>query len=1033
MRARRAERAPQPALVTISDTISSQIVVGNSSMALQVTVDGGAALGAGPEPRPRIAREPRRLSVRTRPEPIGRAEVITRAVADLTAGRNVQLFGTPGVGRRAVAHAIVERLGAAEHTGVQLLDSAEPYTLGSLYTRLARHFFEELWYEPDEEMLRGAAEQAGVSGIVVIADCDLPAAEVGRLLDTFQNCVFLLTSGQQTLFAASGSAYEVDPLTLGQARELLARELAGDPASSPNAQIEQAHRLAEGQTQRLIEYASFLRSTARRPGPDPRQTAGLGEQIMLLISGFTEPARRVLGALAGFGVATPPELFWPLSGLGPVPAGAAAETGDYAGPQAAAVSELESSGLVVVRGESYAAAPDVVGALTAAGRLPDPRIAADGLLAFLAARSRSAEPPSALPTQLPDLCLAVARALRDAGAPDRASVLARSAAPAALAAGDVHGWIRLVALGVRCAAAADRPSDLEYFLREQHTSSLLRGDRAAAAAALAALAELLTAPVIPPGPAPVRRTGGQSPGRSLSRRAARLAAGLPGGAGAAVTTIAVVVVTITVVVFAVQSDLTHPSSDSIGSGLDGPVSPNTDCGLINGYGGGSLIATSGGYPCAQAFGVLQSYEALPYNEEGGTGQFATVTGWSCGQSSEGEEGQSGIGIECDDGNATFDTQQTGLLPTPAPTPGPAVWIIELESSPLTPLSGNGALFSGQAQYPQITNGNADTAQRQRVDAVLQQPVASWVESVTADGADTDLEDDTETTTVVTAGGILSIYYDYHETEENGGYSVDYIETEVFGTNTGTVIPQSDILSDEAYTSEGVYELTNAINETMYTDYYDSTDTESESCTSTSTATTDEISAYLSDLTKPTSPNTLDQMHLGVTQQGIEFDFTNPTLQACAPNGIVIPFDELEGLVNPSIPTLATAGSPAGQDTAPPDDGNTAAAPTLPAETPSPTPTAGPAAAVQAYIAAINAKDYPQAWALGGENFGGTYSAFAAGFDDTKQDTLTIVSVDGDVVTVELTSQQADGSQNMYSGTYTVTDGIITSASLTKTN
>jgi serine/threonine protein kinase len=87
--------------------------------------------------------------------------------------------------------------------------------------------------------------------------------------------------------------------------------------------------------------------------------------------------------------------------------------------------------------------------------------------------------------------------------------------------------------------------------------------------------------------------------------------------------------------------------------------------------------------------------------------------------------------------------------------------------------------------------------------------------------------------------------------------------------------------------------------------------------------------------------------------------------------------------------------------------------------------ASPAATVQAYFAAINAHDYAKAWALGGKNTGSSYSSFANGFNGTAKDTVTVVSVAGDVVTVKLAATQTGGSVKYYQGTYTVTNGVIT--------
>lgn len=94
-------------------------------------------------------------------------------------------------------------------------------------------------------------------------------------------------------------------------------------------------------------------------------------------------------------------------------------------------------------------------------------------------------------------------------------------------------------------------------------------------------------------------------------------------------------------------------------------------------------------------------------------------------------------------------------------------------------------------------------------------------------------------------------------------------------------------------------------------------------------------------------------------------------------------------------------------------------PTLPART-----LTGPAATVRAYVAAINGHDFARAWSLGGRNTGRSYSSFVRGFSTTARDTLTIVSVSGDVVTARLTAQQTDGTVDTYQGTYTVEGGVI---------
>lgn len=129
-------------------------------------------------------------------------------------------------------------------------------------------------------------------------------------------------------------------------------------------------------------------------------------------------------------------------------------------------------------------------------------------------------------------------------------------------------------------------------------------------------------------------------------------------------------------------------------------------------------------------------------------------------------------------------------------------------------------------------------------------------------------------------------------------------------------------------------------------------------------------------------------------------------------------------------TTADSGSPADAGAATSTATSAASSATTGPSTPAAT---GPASTVTAYFAAINAQDYPTAWNLGGKNLDGSSLAhFSAGFAQTAQDTVTIVGVDGDVVSVDLTSQQRDGTQKSFSGTYTVVGGVITSASVTQT-
>jgi len=134
----------------------------------------------------------------------------------------------------------------------------------------------------------------------------------------------------------------------------------------------------------------------------------------------------------------------------------------------------------------------------------------------------------------------------------------------------------------------------------------------------------------------------------------------------------------------------------------------------------------------------------------------------------------------------------------------------------------------------------------------------------------------------------------------------------------------------------------------------------------------------------------------------------------------VAFALLRGHSSPQ-PTGPT--SPAGPPT------SAGPATSAPSGTPAVVAPLGPAATVRAYIAAINQHNYPRAWDLGGKSTGQSYNAFASGFNGTASDQLTIVSVSGNVVTVQLAATQTDGSVDDYRGTYTVVNGVITQSDI----
>jgi hypothetical protein len=86
----------------------------------------------------------------------------------------------------------------------------------------------------------------------------------------------------------------------------------------------------------------------------------------------------------------------------------------------------------------------------------------------------------------------------------------------------------------------------------------------------------------------------------------------------------------------------------------------------------------------------------------------------------------------------------------------------------------------------------------------------------------------------------------------------------------------------------------------------------------------------------------------------------------------------------------------------------------------------PQAVVKAYIAAINAHDWPRVWQLGGKNLGQSYAKMVRGFRYTSHDTLISITTAGDSVSARIHAYETTGIVQTYALSYTVSDGIITS-------
>jgi len=88
--------------------------------------------------------------------------------------------------------------------------------------------------------------------------------------------------------------------------------------------------------------------------------------------------------------------------------------------------------------------------------------------------------------------------------------------------------------------------------------------------------------------------------------------------------------------------------------------------------------------------------------------------------------------------------------------------------------------------------------------------------------------------------------------------------------------------------------------------------------------------------------------------------------------------------------------------------------------------------VNAFIRAINERDYRRAWLLGGDDLsavnGQTYRQFAAGFARTARDVIIAERVSGQVVRLRILAYETTGPVQTYALTYVVSGGLIVAGS-----
>lgn len=505
------ESEPTARLAVTEPRLSNAAVnVVYGSYHLAIRADGTTMVRDDRAPPPSVTpRVPLRLLTPDEPEPQGRAVLVARVAELLRQRTPVQLFGPPGSGRRTVARAALRRLGS--EAGWATTVSGDDRGLGELAQATYAALYAAANHRPGTGELRTLVADA--RALVVIEDCALGSEDVDRLRQTFPECVFVLISRDRTLHSG-GAALAVQPLSPDDSFRLIEPWIGQVPQAVSIAAVREGCRQAVGIPQRLLMYLAFARSV---PGASAPRSIPPVEQAAMLIAGLTDPARRLLYAMANFGAAVDPACCAALAGWP-----------DTADPGA----ELAAARLVVPRGGGYRPAVDALAVL--AGR-PEPSDAVAGAAALTALM---AGVPVGEPVPSPRLLLAVARAAVAVGADAAACRLAQSSAPRLLAACEIEVWAAMIMLGAAAAGRGAEGVDATFFVHEDGVRALIMGDRRAAIAA-------------PAAPAAAASSSRPAPPRSAADRARRVRI-------AAIALVVAVIVAIAVVVTITRTG-SHPA------------------------------------------------------------------------------------------------------------------------------------------------------------------------------------------------------------------------------------------------------------------------------------------------------------------------------------------------------------------------------------------------------------------------------------------------------------------------------------------
>ncbi|MGI5402979.1 ATP-binding protein [Streptomyces sp. CA-135486] len=418
-----------------------------------------------------------------------RDEERERLVRLLGRGRSVRLTGPAGSGRSALLDTVAEDCADLAPDGVVRL-SGHHRTPTELLYELFAVVHSAPKHRPDRATLFQYVREIGA--IVVLDDLEFGGAALGELLDAAPECAFLVAATPDVPAPAADSHLEEVFLAgLGRSASLdllqraVERPLTEDEANwAGDLWFE-----SEGLPLRFIQAGALLRQAdSLRSDPDeldeytpfdgiaevevPLPTLGEGAApASLLASRLSEAARDTLRFAVALGGEVPHQAHLP------------ALVGDTHAD--AALGELMACGLLSPVGSRYRLAAGVIAQLTEKGYAED---AADH--AHTAAQHYAwwSGHPSVTPERAvaeADAVLATLAAMvpgQEAGHPNAAVLLARSATPVFAAGLHWGAWERALRVGSEAARLAGEVAEEAYFHHELGVFALCTGnlDRARA-------------------------------------------------------------------------------------------------------------------------------------------------------------------------------------------------------------------------------------------------------------------------------------------------------------------------------------------------------------------------------------------------------------------------------------------------------------------------------------------------------------------------------------------------------------------------